>query len=110
MSASVSVSQNSALSVFADSSPLKLAHLQFLYRTALSYFYCYAISVASELSAAAVLVSFWAPDLSPAVTISVGLFALIALNFVGVNWYGESEVIFSSIKILLFVGLIILGM
>ncbi|ORY79289.1 putative amino acid permease [Leucosporidium creatinivorum] len=76
---------------------------------ALSYFYCYAISVASELSAAAVLVSFWAPDLSPAVTISVGLVALIALNFVGVNWYGESEVIFSSIKILLFVGLIILG-
>lgn len=78
--------------------------------SAISYYYCYAISVASELSAAAVLVSYWDENLTPAVTITVGLVVMVALNFVGVRWFGESEVVFSIIKILLFVGLIIVGL
>lgn len=75
---------------------------------AISYFYCYAVSVASELSAAAVLVSFWT-DASPAITITVGLVLTVGLNFLGVRWYGESEVLFSMIKIGLFVLLIIVS-
>lgn len=75
---------------------------------AISYYYCYAISVASELSAAAILVGFWS-DITPALTITVGFAAMVGLNFCGVRWFGESEVVFSAIKILLFVILIIVG-
>lgn len=56
------------------------------------------------------LVSYWDENLTPAVTITVGLVVMVALNFVGVRWFGESEVVFSIIKILLFVGLIIVGL
>lgn len=80
----------------------------FCSRSNLRYFYCYAVSVASELSAAAVLVSFWT-DASPAITITVGLVLTVGLNFLGVRWYGESEVLFSMIKIALFVLLIIVS-
>lgn len=81
----------------------------FGFSLAISYFYCYSISVASELSAAAVLVGFWT-DITPAVTITVGLAAMVGLNFLGVRWFGESEIFFSAIKILLFVILIIVGL
>lgn len=74
----------------------------------INYFYCYAIAIASELSAAATLVGYWT-DLSPAATISVGLVAVIAINSFSVRYFGESEVISASIKVITFLGLIIIG-
>lgn len=72
---------------------------------AISYGYCYTIAIASEASASAVIVSFWT-DVSPAVVISIALVLILAINLMSVRFYGDTEVIAGSIKVLCFVGLI----
>lgn len=75
---------------------------------AISYGYCYTIAIASEVSAAAVVVSYWT-DITPAVVITVGLAAILAINLLNVRFFGEAEVITASIKILCFLGLVIVA-
>ncbi|KAI5263425.1 amino acid transporter-like protein [Aureobasidium subglaciale] len=75
---------------------------------AISYGYCYTIAIASEVSAAAVVVSYWT-DITPAVVITVGLVAILAINLMNVRFFGEAEVITASIKILCFLGLVIVS-
>ncbi|KAK5065255.1 hypothetical protein LTR84_001093 [Exophiala bonariae] len=75
---------------------------------AISYGYCYTIAIASEVSAAAVVVSFWT-DITPAVVITVGLVLILAANLVNVRWYGEVEVVTGAIKVLCFIGLAIVS-
>ncbi|GAA5941053.1 hypothetical protein JCM21900_001741 [Sporobolomyces salmonicolor] len=76
---------------------------------ALSYGYCYTIAIASEVSAAAVVVSYWT-DISPALVISLGLAAIFAVNMMSVRAYGEIEVVTASLKVLCFLGLIIVAL
>lgn len=54
------------------------------------------------------VVSFWT-DLTPAVVISVGLILILASNLVNVRWYGDVEVVTGAIKVLCFLGLIIVS-
>ncbi|OJJ51805.1 hypothetical protein ASPZODRAFT_127940 [Penicilliopsis zonata CBS 506.65] len=75
---------------------------------AISYGYCYTISIAAEVSASAVLVSYWT-TLTPAVVITVGLGLILAINLMSVRFYGETEVIAGSIKMLCFIGLVIVS-
>lgn len=75
---------------------------------AISYGYCYTIAIASETSAAAIVVSFWT-DLTPAVVITIGLVLILSINLMNVRWYGDVEVVSGSIKILCFVGLVIVS-
>ncbi|KAJ5619167.1 hypothetical protein N7510_003151 [Penicillium lagena] len=75
---------------------------------AISYGYCYTIAIASETSAAAVIVSYWT-DLTPAVVITVGLVLILAINLMSVRFYGETEVIGGAIKVLCFLGLVIVS-
>lgn len=75
---------------------------------AISYGYCYTIAIASECSAAAVVVSY-RTDLTPAeaaVTITVGLAAILAINLSSVHFYGHSEVAAGAVKVLCFAGLL----
>ncbi|GAA6060668.1 hypothetical protein JCM10212_001224 [Sporobolomyces blumeae] len=76
---------------------------------AISYGYCYTIAIASESSAAAILVSYWS-DISPAVVISISLVLILTINMSSVRFYGESEFVTSIIKVLCFVGLVIVGL
>ncbi|KAI5475317.1 hypothetical protein MNV49_001619 [Pseudohyphozyma bogoriensis] len=69
-----------------------------------NYWYSYSISIATELTAAAIVVSYWS-SLSSAIWISIGLVLMVLC----VRYYGEAEIVTSSIKVLTFVGLIILG-
>ncbi|KAJ5908320.1 Proline-specific permease [Penicillium taxi] len=73
---------------------------------ALSYGYCYTIAIASETSAAAVVVSYWT-TLTPAVVITVSLVLILAINLMNVRFYGETEVIGGAVKILCFLGLVV---
>ncbi|GAA5945966.1 hypothetical protein JCM10213_006207 [Rhodosporidiobolus nylandii] len=73
---------------------------------AISYGYCYTIAIASEVSAAAIVVSYWT-DLTPAVVISAGLAAIILINLMPVRFFGEAEVFSALVKILCFIILII---
>ncbi|KAJ5223473.1 hypothetical protein N7468_008015 [Penicillium chermesinum] len=76
---------------------------------AISYGYCYTIAIASETSAAAVIVSYWT-DITPAVVISVSLVLILGINLMSVRFYGESEVVGGAIKILCFLGLVIVSL
>ncbi|BGP26980.1 hypothetical protein JCM10295v2_005942 [Rhodotorula toruloides] len=76
---------------------------------ALSYGYCYTIAIASEVSAAAIIVSYWT-DITPAVVISVSLALIIAINLMPVRIYGETEVFTAIVKILCFLGIIIVSL
>ncbi|GAA5865126.1 hypothetical protein JCM8547_007721 [Rhodosporidiobolus lusitaniae] len=75
---------------------------------AISYGYCYTIAIASEVSAASIVVAYWT-DISPAVVISVGLILILLINLMPVRFFGEAEVISAAIKILCFVVLVITG-
>lgn len=75
---------------------------------AISYGYCYTIAIASEVSAAAVIVSYWT-DITPAVVISVGLVLILAINLMSVRFYGETEVFGGAVKVLCFLGLVVVS-
>ncbi len=73
-----------------------------------NYWYNWVIVLPAELSAAAVLMSYWS-DLNPAIWISIFLVVVVAINLLGTRAYGEAEFWFASIKIITIVGLIILS-
>lgn len=62
----------------------------------------------SEISAAAVVISYWT-DISQAAWITIVIFVIIASNSYTVRLYGEVEFYFSIIKIILLIGLIIVA-
>ncbi|GMK58046.1 hypothetical protein CspeluHIS016_0500780 [Cutaneotrichosporon spelunceum] len=65
----------------------------------------------AELVAVAVLMNYWVPDtqINNAVWITIALVIIVILNCFPSSVYGETEFIFSSIKIITIVGLIICG-
>ncbi|KAH7385893.1 amino acid permease/ SLC12A domain-containing protein [Pyrenochaeta sp. MPI-SDFR-AT-0127] len=71
-----------------------------------------AITLCAEISAAAVLVSFWDQDekYSPAIWIGLVIIIIVGLNIFAVGIYGEAEFIFASIKIITILGLLITGL
>ncbi|KAK8861754.1 hypothetical protein IAR55_002577 [Kwoniella newhampshirensis] len=73
----------------------------------------YCISIPSEIISAGILISFWDKSFTighqAAYIIAMSAFC-IAIQFMGVRWFGESEFIFATIKIALVVGLIIAGL
>ncbi|KAM5361427.1 hypothetical protein ACJZ2D_013117 [Fusarium nematophilum] len=78
--------------------------------TGWNFWYTMAITVPAEISAAATLIQFWNTSINPGVWITIFLVFIIGLNLCGVRLYGESEVIFASLKIMLIIGLIIGGL
>ncbi|CUM68051.1 uncharacterized protein PRCAT00005766001 [Priceomyces carsonii] len=74
-----------------------------------NYWYAFAILVATEITAAAIIIEYWITSINIAVWISIFLALLLLLNMCSVKVYGESEFWFSSIKIFTLVGLFILG-
>ncbi|PSN66295.1 amino-acid permease inda1 [Corynespora cassiicola Philippines] len=71
-----------------------------------------AITLCAEISAAAVLVSFWDQEekINPAVWISIIIVIIVVLNIFAVSIYGEAEFIFASIKIITILGLLLVGL
>ncbi|KAK7422814.1 hypothetical protein QQX98_001376 [Neonectria punicea] len=78
--------------------------------TGWNFWYTMSISVPAEISAAATVIQFWNTSINPGVWITIFLVVIIALNLCGVRLYGESEVVFASLKIMLIFGLIIGGL
>jgi yeast amino acid transporter len=68
-----------------------------------------AITLCAEISAAAVLISFWDQDqkINPAAWITIIIVLIVCLNIFAVGIYGEAEFIFASIKIITILGLLI---
>ncbi|KAJ6128840.1 hypothetical protein N7471_010057 [Penicillium samsonianum] len=84
------------------------------------FWYNYIVVLPAEISAAAVLVTFWTPAGQADSTCSTGicnnamwvglmLIVVFAINYAGTRAFGEMEFWFCSIKILTIIGLIITG-
>ena len=71
--------------------------------------YAYAILVAAEATAGAILLSYWDTPVHDAVWITIFLVIVLFLNIVAVGIFGEAEFWFASIKFITIMGLIILG-
>ncbi|KAK5698000.1 hypothetical protein LTR97_006960 [Elasticomyces elasticus] len=84
------------------------------------FWYNYIIVLPAEISAAAVLISYWTPAgdvdstctagiCSNAMWVGLLLIVVLAINFGGTRVYGEMEYWFVLIKVITIVGLIITG-
>jgi yeast amino acid transporter len=74
-----------------------------------NYYYAYAMLVAAECVAGAIILSYWTTTVPAAVWIALQLAVILFLNIVAVELFGEAEFWFASIKLLTIIGLIILG-
>lgn len=73
-----------------------------------TYFFAGAMLVCTEYSAVATVMGYWDSTTNPAVWVTMTLVVCVFLNLVAVRWYGESEFIMASTKVLLLIGLILL--
>ncbi len=73
-----------------------------------NYLICWTLILAAELSATAVLISYWIPtsQVNPAVWIAIGSIITLGLNAFSAGVYGEAEFWFASIKVITILGLI----
>ncbi|ODN97032.1 hypothetical protein I350_08011 [Cryptococcus amylolentus CBS 6273] len=67
------------------------------------------LSVPSEISAICVLFQYWT-DLNSSVFIVIFIVLTAFVGLINIRWYGEIEFFFAIIKILLIIGLILLGL
>lgn len=65
-----------------------------------NYWFNWAITVAAELAAAALVMKYWLPDVPSFVWSALFLVLLFSLNFMSARAFGEGEFWFASIKVL----------
>ncbi|KAJ3984621.1 amino acid permease/ SLC12A domain-containing protein [Lentinula detonsa] len=91
-------------------------HAEYFFDPALSFaigwntVYSCCVSIPAEVTAAAVLISFWTTAVSNGVWITIMGLLIIGTNMCFIRVYGELEFSFSMLKIMLIIGLIIMGL
>lgn len=75
-----------------------------------NYWYAYAILVAAEASAGAIILDYWSTPVPTGVWIALILVVNLGLNIFAVKIFGEAEFWFASIKLLTIIGLILVGL
>lgn len=99
------------LSALVPLSGATVRHAEYFVDPALSFaqgwnsLYSWFVSLPAELTAAAVIVSFWDSTTTAAAWIVLFGSLLVIANLLFVRVYGEMEFIFASLKIMLIVGL-----
>lgn len=75
------------------------------------YWFKYIILTPNQLTAAAMVISFWVNTerINPGVWITVFLVIIVAINYFGVRFFGEFEFWLSSFKVIVIIGLILLS-
>ena len=71
------------------------------------YWFNWASTFAVELTATGTIIQYWDPTLNIAIFIGVFWVFITALNFLPVNFYGELEFWFSTIKVMTVIGFMI---
>lgn len=76
------------------------------------YLFKYWIVTPNQLTAAALVIQYWLPAdrVNPGVWITVFLVAIVAINYLGIRFFGEFEFWLSSIKVLVIIGVMILSL
>ncbi|RDK46740.1 hypothetical protein M752DRAFT_244753 [Aspergillus phoenicis ATCC 13157] len=72
------------------------------------YFYGGLMLLCTEYSAVATVMQYWNTSVNPAVWVAMAMVVCFLLNIVAVKYYGETEFIMASTKILLLIGLVLL--
>ncbi|KAL3457116.1 amino acid permease/ SLC12A domain-containing protein [Aspergillus heterothallicus] len=85
----------------------RYAHPALGFATGWNYFFAYIIATPTNLTAAGLIVHYWRPDLNVAIWITVFGLAIILVNVLNVNTFGESEFILSCIKLVIVTMLIL---
>lgn len=73
------------------------------------YWYSFGILIPYELTAAGLVIGYWPSDINIGVWLTVMLVLIVALNFMPIKFYGESEFWFAGTKIILILGLFLLS-
>lgn len=78
---------------------------------ALGYLYWYALGilVPYEITAAGLVINYWPNDVNIAVWMTIMTVVIVALNFMPVKYYGETEFWFAGTKVILMIGLLMLS-
>ncbi|RQM07515.1 hypothetical protein DH86_00002824 [Scytalidium sp. 3C] len=71
------------------------------------YFFSWAITYPLELTASGLIIQYWDPTLSIGIFIAVFWVVITCINFLPVSFYGETEFVLSSIKVITVVGWLI---
>lgn len=74
-----------------------------------NYWYNWAVTIAVDLVAAQLVMSYWLPDVDGWIWSALFLVLMFLLNFISVKGFGEAEYWFSLIKVVTVVVFIILG-
>ncbi|KAG4258883.1 hypothetical protein FPRO03_13349 [Fusarium proliferatum] len=73
-----------------------------------TYFYGGVMLVCVEYSAVATVMQYWNTSINAGVWVAMTLVVCFLLNVIAVKWYGESEFVMASTKVILIIGLILL--
>lgn len=73
------------------------------------YFYSLGILVPYEITAAGLVIDYWNSPVNIAVWITVFIIVIVGLNILPVQFYGETEFWFASLKVFMMIGLLILS-
>ena len=79
------------------------------FASGVNYWFGWAMTLACEFEAAAIIMKFWFPDVSSAIWTALFFILLYALNVFSVKGYGESEFWFAGIKVVAIIVFLILG-
>lgn len=71
------------------------------------YWFSWAITFALELTATGLIIQYWSPGINIAIFIAVFWVVITILNLMPVNFYGELEFWFSTIKVITVIGFMI---
>jgi lysine-specific permease len=75
-----------------------------------NYWYNWAVTIASELSAAGIVMRFWFPDTPGIIWSAVFLALMFSLNAISAKGFGESEFWFALIKVVAVIVFIAVGL
>jgi amino acid transporter len=73
------------------------------------YFYSLGILVPYEITAAGLVIDYWESPVNIAVWITIFIIVIVGLNILPVQFYGETEFWFASLKVFMMIGLLILS-
>lgn len=74
-----------------------------------NYWYCSAMTVATELVASAIVMKFWFPDSSSVMWSAIFIFVLLGLNLFSAGIFGEAEFWFAGIKVVTIIIFLVIG-
>ncbi|KAL7760753.1 hypothetical protein ACKLNR_007288 [Fusarium oxysporum f. sp. zingiberi] len=77
------------------------------FATGWNYFFKYSVLLANNLTATGLIIKYWREDINVGVWIAVFGAFVIALNFLPVEYFGETEFVMAIVKIIVLVGLIL---